>query len=707
VNTSDVALKSSLTYGNVNDTVNLMQDIIRKNHQQVSKLAQYLKRDTELKTCESIWNFVFNHIQYKRDIVGREQLSTPARLWLNRSTPNTPSDCDDHSTFIGSLLYCLGIPFKIRIAGYDGRPFSHVYIVTKSNICVDTVLHRFNCEAEYSSKKDFTMQIETLHGLEGHEADALGTLEALSESADRFDSQTEYVPELEDMEQAEELNGLEGLGDLGELGALINQESQALKTLGKEQLSLTLKEYEKDPDLYHAKGFGPEYWKHIRAALQSFESNDSLNGIIVNLNNGAKWERENLSPMNGLENDHGETVGMLGALEGLFKRFRKKLKKFGRWSRKTVKKGFKAVKKGVRTAGRWARKRLKKIGKFLMKINPIMIAVRAAIRAKINKNHKDIAIKMGYGLLKWEQAKQLGVERAAWEKAARAYAKLLKKYRFMGGRTSKFRQVLEKAWRKHAPKKGLPTIALSGDLGELAGRRRRRRKRRRKARRRARHLAKLKRLAADKRARAMADKRYKSDVRAENAAKRKLKNMSKWKKEQLSFLKQIFKKEYKLSSLDAVATATTAGTAAAVAAIMKVIFLILDKLGLGDIIAKAKQKHLENLRKKEAAETDPEKKAEYKSRADRVENNLAIFNQKRKKPDPTPGKDPAGQNITPSYTPSSGSSSSTGSDQQITVQPQVSKAGMSPLTIGAMVLVGGGLLMSGGDKEKKNSTNKK
>jgi hypothetical protein len=147
----DVKNISSLTYGNVNSTVQMMSSIIEKYHYQVNDLANFLRKDTELETCKSIWNFVFNHVQYKRDRTDREQLSTPARIWLNREKEGTPSDCDDHTVLVGSLLYCLGIPFLIRIAGYDGNSFSHVYPVTQSNICVDTVLHAFNKEAYYTN----------------------------------------------------------------------------------------------------------------------------------------------------------------------------------------------------------------------------------------------------------------------------------------------------------------------------------------------------------------------------------------------------------------------------------------------------------------------------------------------------------------------------------------------------------------------------
>lgn len=196
IDTKSVQFTSTFTEGTVDDTVLMICELIRKHHGQVQALAGYLKKDSRIKTMESIWDFVFHHIQYKRDKVGVEQLSTPARIWLNRSTPNTPSDCDDHTVFVGSLLYCLGIPFTIRIAGYEGKAFSHVYVIC-GDVCIDTVLHRFNCEAKYTSKKDKQMQIETLAGHGENELEGLEALSELHQSGEDFDSTMQNIEEHE------------------------------------------------------------------------------------------------------------------------------------------------------------------------------------------------------------------------------------------------------------------------------------------------------------------------------------------------------------------------------------------------------------------------------------------------------------------------------------------------------------------------------
>ncbi|GAB7086066.1 hypothetical protein [Marinifilum fragile] len=657
IDTSDVKFTSTFTEGSVDDTVSIMCDIIKKHHEQVKELAKSLKRDTRYNTLKSIWDFVFNHIQYKKDTPGIEQLSTPARIWLNRSTPNTPSDCDDHSLFVGSLLYCLGIPFSIRIAGYEGKPFSHVYVVV-GDVCIDTVLHRFNCEAEYTSKKDKQMQIETLAGVgaDPEFVDGLGALNQLHESGENYDT---IMQRLHDSEQ------VNGIGD-----SELEEEEKALLILGETQLKTTLKEYELEPEKYHTLGFGHKFWLHMKAALQAIRDGESLDGIIIKLTDGSKWERENLSPLNGMAGENGETIGLLSALDGFFKKFRRKIKKFGRYAKKTVKKAGKFIAKGF-----------KKVAKFLMKINPINIAIRAVLRSRIKNNKKGLALKMGYGLLSAAQAKQLGISTKDYNAAKRAYSKFAKKYRFLGGKESKLRRVLASAWQKAAQKASLPYMNLAGDLGQLEGRRRRRRRQRRRAS--AQKLALLK----------------KSNTQSS-------KPMSKYEKERLAFLKLVHKDIAK-QELGVVATTTAIGSAAIakkVAMILTPIFSILKAVGLGDMIKKMKEKRISNLSERIKNETDPAKRLLLEQKKSRAENNLVIFNRvlDKKKPDVNL---PAKPNYSvPSYQASNDHGTyHTESGQSNSFQPitanNTKQAGMNPLAIGALLLVGGGLLW-GANKKK-------
>jgi len=691
VNTSDVRFTSSLTYGNVDDTVKIMTDIIKKYHYQVKDLAMYLKCDTKLKTCKNVWEFVFNHIQYKRDKVGVEQLSTPARIWLNRSTEGTPSDCDDHSIFVGSLLYCLGIPFKIRIAGYDGNNFSHVYIIAEGDICIDTVLYAFNTEASYSSKKDSKMmQIETLQGFSGlgelstlGELGNLGALSALASSALKYENTAkQLLPSESYLDNFQEDESINGFDDV------MQSQIEAAKLLGREQLQITYADYLKEPELYHAKGFSPQYWELMKKALDSFKT-ENLDGIVVNLTNGADWEKKNLSPLNGVEDEDGQVTGLMGFLEGWFKKVRK-------WGKKTVKKGFKWAKKAVKNATKWVGGFLKKVGRFLMKINPIMIAVRAILRAKINANKDDLALTLGLGLLNSQQATAIGASTDEHAKAKRAFAKFLKKYRFLGGKTSKLKSVIAKAYRKHAKEANLPNVSLQGyeDLSALEGRRRRRRKRRRKARR------------AKEKAANLVKERKKF-----NSEKTKLlnKKMSKFKREQLDFLKVAFKSEAKRHGL---AEPVTAGSSAAAIPISQKIiqwFLkMLGKLGLKKVITKLKEKRIKNLAKKaeEAAKNGATDLAnKYLAKKEKAENNLVVFNQDS--PRPSSGDPRKTNDITADSSSSSSSPIVVPDSSNPIFESKNKQAGMNKWLIGGLILIGGGMLYGSKDNKKKKEPKSK
>ena len=158
--------------GTIDETVHLMADYIKKYHIDTCKLAQKLKGNSLKDTCDNIWSFVYNHIQYKLDKHGEEQLRRPALLWAYR---NSGGDCDCMTIFVCSILYNLKIPFKIRITKYDGKSyFQHVYPIVPINAIeyytLDCVVSQFNYEKPFSEHKDFNMTtlgipIVGLHGI--------------------------------------------------------------------------------------------------------------------------------------------------------------------------------------------------------------------------------------------------------------------------------------------------------------------------------------------------------------------------------------------------------------------------------------------------------------------------------------------------------------------------------------------------------------
>jgi hypothetical protein len=150
------------------DTIRLIPKVVGDTLFHTSRIAKVLKGRTVYESCKNIWQFVYDHIAYKKDEHGKEQVRSPARTWHDRS--NTDGvDCDCYTVFISSILSNLKIRHKLRITKYSEDHFQHIYpIVPLSNgsyVTIDCVVRAFNYEEPYSEKKDTNMDLEYLNGV--------------------------------------------------------------------------------------------------------------------------------------------------------------------------------------------------------------------------------------------------------------------------------------------------------------------------------------------------------------------------------------------------------------------------------------------------------------------------------------------------------------------------------------------------------------
>ncbi|NCA79946.1 MAG: hypothetical protein EOM76_07160, partial [Sphingobacteriia bacterium] len=132
----------------------VIPQIVNKYKYQAAKIANVLYDANVEKFCKNIWSFLFNHIQYEFDKVGREQFRTPYRSWHDRKEG---IDCDCFSIFASCILSNKNIPHCIRITKYNySDDWQHIYvIVPKPGIAlnpyepatyytIDAVIHSFN-----------------------------------------------------------------------------------------------------------------------------------------------------------------------------------------------------------------------------------------------------------------------------------------------------------------------------------------------------------------------------------------------------------------------------------------------------------------------------------------------------------------------------------------------------------------------------------
>ena len=153
----------------VGDTVAFIPKVVNKTLDHTKGIAGVLKGRNDYETCRNIWHFVYNHIAYRKDKDGYEQIRSPARSWHDRKAG---VDCDCYTTLISSILTNLGIKHKLRITKYHRDYFQHIYPVAelqnKRQVVIDCVTDKFDYQVPYSEKKDYSMDLQYLNGLDGY-----------------------------------------------------------------------------------------------------------------------------------------------------------------------------------------------------------------------------------------------------------------------------------------------------------------------------------------------------------------------------------------------------------------------------------------------------------------------------------------------------------------------------------------------------------
>lgn len=159
---------------NVYHTVSFIPKVVQETLGQTKGIARRLKSNSIYDTCKNIWHFIYQHINYKKDEEGYEQIRSPARAWHDRQQG---VDCDCYSVFISSILTNLGIPHILRITKYHRDYFQHIYPVVPNgskHITIDCVTDKFDYEVPYSEKKDYPMDLQYLNGFDGDGMEELG-----------------------------------------------------------------------------------------------------------------------------------------------------------------------------------------------------------------------------------------------------------------------------------------------------------------------------------------------------------------------------------------------------------------------------------------------------------------------------------------------------------------------------------------------------
>jgi len=356
--------------GEVDQTVDLMKKVVWKYINDTKRIAQQLKGSSLNQTCENIWTFLHDHIQYRLDKKGVEQLRRPCRSWAERTEG---IDCDCFSIFVSSILTNLEIAHKFRITKYNTDQYQHVYVIVptgKQQITIDCVLSEFDTEKDYSQNKDFTMNMNGINiaVLSGIDSDVMDLVA-----------------------------GFEGLGELTEA----ENQKFLFEHLVKSRTMIAA-----NPELISNVDYPPAFLKMLDYAINNWHT-PNRDQALENL---ARNEDE-INQMNGFDGSEDPDLDGLDELYGDYDELNGK---------KAGKKGFfkkvgQAVKKGAKSAI-----------KLAVRFNPLVITARNGFLLAMKLNLKKMGTKLKWAYATKEQAAAKGVSASDWEKSKKALAKIEK-----------------------------------------------------------------------------------------------------------------------------------------------------------------------------------------------------------------------------------------------------------------------------------------
>lgn len=410
--------------GSVSDTVQSMAEVIKHYHWQAAKIAPLMKGATLYDTCRNIWEFLFKHIRYNEDTPNKEELRTFARSFAQR---RTGIDCDDFSIGAGSILYCLNIPFLIRIARYAGvNHFQHVYIVVpdtgKRPIIIDAVLDNFDQEKPTAEFKDTLIMSNTnLNGI---------NISVLGEAQDQDLREVAAIISGTDFSLAAELEGL-GSPDT---------EAEELVAI-KNHLQRTRDLVNNRPELVAHVAHPGTFLGMIDYALKYWDTDkrEEALGVLE----GEENRMNELEGLAGLPEGH-ESVDLFYGLNSLGsfdvmgkakapKKFFTAVKQAVKTTtQKVVQQPLKKIEnkvKEVQNSSKVAQKITKvatKVTKNIVKFNPASVSIRAAILLALKTNVLKIASKLKWGYLTEAEAKKQNLDIPEWGKARTQLAKIEK-----------------------------------------------------------------------------------------------------------------------------------------------------------------------------------------------------------------------------------------------------------------------------------------
>lgn len=123
----------------IQHTLGVMRSLVNRafTHELIRAQAAHAIQACEPsnKICQqaSLMSWVKRRMRFVRDPEGVEALHDPIAVAIAIQQGKFPyGDCDDFSMYLAALLKAVGLPATFRAAGFNGRPLSHVYVMSGS-----------------------------------------------------------------------------------------------------------------------------------------------------------------------------------------------------------------------------------------------------------------------------------------------------------------------------------------------------------------------------------------------------------------------------------------------------------------------------------------------------------------------------------------------------------------------------------------------
>ena len=452
--------------GTVRRTVTEMEKFVKNTASDTAKLAPYLKGKDLRTTCENIWNFIYQHIQYKLDKDGVEELRRPRRSWADRFTG---VDCDCMSIFASSVLTNLGIDHKFRITAYSGD-WQHVYVIVPlpenkdKYWVIDPVLNEFNYQKPFSKNFDYKMKAQPTF-LGGIPIAMLGGF---------GDRATLLANDLNDVVTGLHIKGIEEDYSLGSDGEALLNEKPFLDSI-LQHIKATRDYIAKNPDAATVIGGAKNHLKMLDYAIAHWNTPNRDKALDALAKEEVKWNskrsmagvddaQDSIDYLSGIgDADVSELLEGLGkiSIKGAGQKFFNNVQNSVKTVTSTVKKTNQniinkakevksqvdekakaAAKKAIEKTKEVAKKAGEIIKKFVVLSNPLTLLMRAGVLMAMKVNLFGMAERLLPALLTKEEAAKRNVPEALWIRSKNGLDKVAKVFEVIGGKRSKLERYI-------------------------------------------------------------------------------------------------------------------------------------------------------------------------------------------------------------------------------------------------------------------------